>query len=197
LCLIHILQRRRITLFLCLLLFLNRMVAAKAEGKSRTGHGILCAVLPGNRPRPRRFETIDPSHIDTQEGAPHYEAELRLLLTDDGVKRFQRFNKSHDGQSFEVRVNGEVLLTGIGANGQGGAVRDLSWFVASMEEAGQFAAVRNFYFLLSIFCFSALRPLPAPLSFFRPCGVFTHPAVNLPNLLTSSINPGFPHGSVT
>jgi len=88
-------------------------------------------------------ETIDPGHIDTQEGAPHYEAELRLLLNDDGVRRFQRFNQSHDGQSFEVRVNGEVLLTGIGANGQRGAVRDLSWFVASMEEASQFAASLN------------------------------------------------------
>jgi len=88
-------------------------------------------------------EAIDPSHIDTQEGAPHYEAELRLLLNDGGVKRFQRFNKSHDGQTFEVRVNGEVLLTGIGANGQRGAVRDLSWFVGSMDEARQFAASLN------------------------------------------------------
>ena len=88
-------------------------------------------------------EAIDPSHIDTQEGAPHYEAELRLLLNDEGVKRFQRFNKSHDGQSFEVRVNGELLLSGIGANGQRGAVRDLSWLVASIEEASQFAASLN------------------------------------------------------
>ena len=88
-------------------------------------------------------EAIDPTHFDTQEGAPHYEAELHLLLNDGGVKRFQRFNKAHDGQTFEVRVNGEVLLTGIGANGQRGAVRDLSWFVGSMDEARQFAASLN------------------------------------------------------
>src|SRR6266481_2854647 len=51
-------------------------------------------------------EAIDPTHLDTQEGAPHYEAELHLQLNDGGVKRFQRFNKAHDGQTFEVRVNG-------------------------------------------------------------------------------------------
>src|SRR6266478_8007880 len=46
-------------------------------------------------------EDIDPTLLDTREGAPHYEAQLRLLLSDGGVKRFQRFNKAHHGQTFE------------------------------------------------------------------------------------------------
>ena len=84
-------------------------------------------------------EDIDPRLLDTRDGAPHYEAQLRLLLSDGGVKRFQRFNKAHHGQTFELRVKGDVLLADVSANGERGPVRETLWFVGSMDEARRFA----------------------------------------------------------
>lgn len=85
-------------------------------------------------------EAADPSRLDTREGTPHFEAQLHVMLSDSGVERFQRFSEAHGGQTFELRVNGEVLLQGVGASQLRGGVREMWWFVGSLDEAKHLAA---------------------------------------------------------
>ncbi len=85
-------------------------------------------------------EAVDPSRLDTREGTPHFEAQLHLVLSDSGVERFKRFGEAHDGQTFELRVNGVVLLPGVGAGQLRGGAREMSWFVGSLDEAKHLAA---------------------------------------------------------
>jgi hypothetical protein len=69
---------------------------------------------------------------------PTYKAQLHLKLNDGGAQRFQHFNETHEGQMFDLQINGEVLATGLTARSRG-AVREMGWFVASKEEAEHFA----------------------------------------------------------
>src|SRR2546427_13261628 len=61
-------------------------------------------------------EPIDQSRLDSREGTPHYEAQLHLVLNDSGMQRLQRFAKAHDGQTVELRINGEVFVPGVGVS---------------------------------------------------------------------------------
>ena len=84
-------------------------------------------------------ESVDPSHLDTREGTPRFEAQLHLVLSDSGMEKLQRFVGAYDGQTFELRVNGKVLLAGVGASQLRG-IREMYWFVGSLDEAKRFAA---------------------------------------------------------
>jgi hypothetical protein len=83
---------------------------------------------------------VDPSRLDTRQGTPHFEAELHVVLCDSGVERFQRFSEAHDEQTFELRVNGVVLLQGVRASQSHGGVREMWWFFDSLDETKHFAA---------------------------------------------------------
>ena len=84
-------------------------------------------------------EAVNPSHLDTREGTPHFGAQLHLLLSDSGVERLQRFVETCDGRTLELRVNGDVLLTSVGTTQLRGGAREMWWFVGSVDEARHFA----------------------------------------------------------
>jgi hypothetical protein len=86
---------------------------------------------------------VDQSRLDTREGTPHYEAQLLLVLNDSGVRRLRAFAERSDGQTVELRVNGEVLVPSVGITQLRGGVREMSWFLGSMNEAQHFAASLN------------------------------------------------------
>jgi hypothetical protein len=85
-------------------------------------------------------EPIDQGRLDTREGTPLYDAQLRLVLSDSGVRRLQHFAEMYDGQTVELRLNGEVLVPGVRVSQLRGGVREMSWLLGSLSEAEHFAA---------------------------------------------------------
>ena len=86
-------------------------------------------------------EDIDPSRVDKRQGAPAYQAQVHIQLSESGVQRFQRFAETHAGQHFDLLVYGETLLAGLGTGTLGGGVREMFWYVGTMDEAKRFAAL--------------------------------------------------------
>ena len=71
-----------------------------------------------------------------------YKAQLRLLLTAEGLARLQQFMQARHGQEFELRINGEVLLPAVGTGAMPGGPEVL-WYARSLDEAKRLAASLN------------------------------------------------------
>lgn len=71
-----------------------------------------------------------------------YKAQLRVVMTAEGLSRLQQFMQARRGQEFELRVNGEVLLPAAGTGAIAGGPQ-ISWYVDSLGEAQSLAASLN------------------------------------------------------
>ena len=126
-----------------ILLIVSTLLLATGCVSSRKPHGdeVTAFNVQSSDVVSAAAEHIDPSFVHTREGMPHFEAQLHLVLNDAGVRRLQQFIQAFGGEAFELRVNGEVLLAGVGASQFRGAVpREGRFFVATMNEAEHFAA---------------------------------------------------------
>jgi len=89
-------------------------------------------------------EPLDLKGFRVNKDAPVFNAQLHIFLNDAAAERFRRFNEAHSEHTFELQINGKVLLPAIEAGGSGASGgREMAWFVSSMVEAKRFAASLN------------------------------------------------------
>ena len=86
-------------------------------------------------------EPLDRSRLSVNRDAPDFKAQIHIVFHEDAARRFQRFNETHPGATYELEVNGQVLLESVCT--QPGDGREVWWFTTSMEEAQRFAASLN------------------------------------------------------
>ena len=86
-------------------------------------------------------EPLDKSRLSVNRNAPDFKAQIHIVFHEDAARRFQRFNETHPGATYELQVNGQVLLESVCT--QPGDGREVWWFTTSMEEAQRFAASLN------------------------------------------------------
>jgi len=86
-------------------------------------------------------EPLDRSRLSVNTNSPDFRAQVQIVLQEGAARRFQRFNETHPEETYELRVNGRVLLERVCAQPGGG--RQMRWYTTSMEEAQRFAASLN------------------------------------------------------
>src|SRR5262245_24636868 len=86
-------------------------------------------------------EPLDKSRLSASTNAPDFEAQIRIVFTEDGARRYVHFLEKHAGQDYEFQVNGKVLVPAVGAYRV--RVSEVLWFTRSMEEAQHFATSLN------------------------------------------------------
>jgi hypothetical protein len=74
--------------------------------------------------------------------SPHFKAQLELLLKPEGLARLQGFMRSCEGEPFEIRVNNEVLLQGVGSSSIPDG-RNITWYTETLSKAERLAASLN------------------------------------------------------
>jgi len=88
-------------------------------------------------------EPLDRSRLSVNRDAPDFNAQLHIVLGEEGAQRFLRFEQAHAGKTYELQVNGVVLNPAVSAFTQATGAREMMWFTRSMEEAQRFAASLN------------------------------------------------------
>jgi len=78
-------------------------------------------------------EPLDKIHSPGVRFDPDSNAQIHIVFAKDGARRYEQFLEKHAGQNFELQVNGEVLLRGLGAYRFG--VREATFVTSSMKRA--------------------------------------------------------------
>lgn len=84
-------------------------------------------------------EPLDGATNFGNTNAPDFKAQIHIVFLPAGARKFHDFTRKHTGQVYELQVEGEVLLPGVGARASAG--QDVWWFTTSMEQAQHFAAL--------------------------------------------------------
>ena len=141
----------------------NTMLQGEARARSFPAIFLLSLVMGGCLPQNERVlshglafnirsadvasataEPLDLRGFHVNKDAPVFNAQLHIFLNDTAAERFRRFNEAHSEHTFELQINGKVLLPAIEAGGSGASGgREMAWFVSSMVEAKRFAASLN------------------------------------------------------
>ncbi len=83
-------------------------------------------------------EPLDSSRFASGED---FKAQIHIVFCEDAARKFQYFTKTHAGRTYELQVNGEILLPAVGAQPAGG--REAWWYTTSVDVAKLFAASLN------------------------------------------------------
>jgi hypothetical protein len=91
----------------------------------------------------RSFDVVRATAEPLDPGtSPDFKAQLELLLKPEGLARLQRFMRSCEGEPFELRVNNEVLLQGVGSSSIPGGP-NITWYTETLSKAERLAASLN------------------------------------------------------